>query len=138
MDSNVVTRVLFMGKMESFTWNDLGVPVVYDMFQSGTESDIQSSLSGLDPQAREAQYRLKAISHVLRSVGGYNFRESSKEKEEFVRSLTPPVLRLFVSNYLKMRLEQDDAFEKMLEEVKKSQPTHSPESSGSSLSEPQG
>jgi hypothetical protein len=131
MNEDVLTQLLFMGKVQEWPWSDLGMEVVYSAFPSGEESDIYRSVSGLDELAKERVLRYKLVAAVLVRVGGYAFKDLA-DREKFLRALPPPVLEVFVSRYYELRLFQNAEFAKALDLIKKSQPEPSPAPAGSS------
>jgi len=120
-DDSVLNRLLFLGT-HSYKWDDLGVDVVYEMQQAGTEESIQRQVSGLDQRARDVCESILRIVHSLRNIGTYDFDGGNFNKKlEFISGLKDPVFELFRQKYVAATLDQQQAFKKALEELKKGQ-----------------
>lgn len=133
-DATVLQKLLFLGEIKPFEWDDLGVKVVYDSFSSGAESELIQRVSGLDPLAKDVALKHLRIAAALRSVDGFDFGNESSEREKFIRGLQPPVLEVFWIKFIELRAKQSEIVDKYVDEIKKARMIPSSEPSGSSSS----
>lgn len=103
-------------------WSCFGKDVVYDLFTIGVDEEIATRTSGLDNRAQGIAVNILSITHALRSVGGYDFKNEFQEKLKFVRAMSPPIFDFFISELQSAKIKQLEIFKKRQEELKKSSP----------------
>jgi hypothetical protein len=121
MDSNVLSVFLLDGQI-THKFELLGREIVLDLFPVGTSETIERQASGLDLAARRLVVDILDLSHAIRSVGGYDFKQSLDEKLKFVRSLNDQLFQWFVSELRSAQFRQRETLTKRRDELKKSSP----------------
>lgn len=121
MDTNVLAVFLIDGTLpHRFTLAER--EVVLDLFPVGTAETIERQVSGLDVRARQVVLDVMELAHSIRSVGGYDFKQSLEEKLRFVRGMPIPVFELFVEELKMARLAQREKLAALRDTLKKSSP----------------
>lgn len=99
-----------------------GFKVIYDLFPVGTREEIEQRASGLDSRARQVVVDVLDLAHSLRSVAGYDFKQSLEEKLKFVRAMPDPIFELYVDELRLAQIRRRDTLRKKFAELKKSSP----------------
>lgn len=117
-DEFSLATLLMTGEIEPHKWKCFGKEVVYDLFPMGTVERIESTVSGLDVQARRVHKDIYDLAHALRSIAGYDFKASVDEKLKSVRAMSPPLFRVFVEELRSAELKAADKFDKAFNDLK--------------------